>query len=317
MEAAANAAEQAAAAAAVCAAAESAVECDICKGNWVLMVVCPQGHSCCSMCEELLRSKQNKCHICRGDLLLQVSVNLAALTLATTYGGRQLCENKPRGCLRVVRKGTTGYLSECPFRPVGCPNGANGCSASVLANTLDAHVETCPYALVPCTHPGCGQDVLKYTLLSHLLSCAHRPHQCLFCDETVAQGVALAHFGEDHGIPIAPAPAAAVALLHLNSRSCIVLRHVDDPLNSYVCVLLRSYDDRLSAEVRTFCDGDVAVPSYVSVAVSSLAYTVRSGVGPVVLASLETLRGALPSGGEPLTVVKARVASLRHPPNAV
>jgi TNF receptor-associated factor 4 len=66
---------------------------------------------------------------------------------------------------------------------VKCSNAGRGCGWRGTLGTLEKHVATCEFALVPCPN-ACNQSFARKDLASHLNSkCLNREYECGFCGE--------------------------------------------------------------------------------------------------------------------------------------
>ena len=67
---------------------------------------------------------------------------------------------------------------------IKCDNDENGCGWTGELRSLDNHLTTCEYILLPCTNK-CTKGVLSRDLDNHLKNtCPHRQYQCPHCKDT-------------------------------------------------------------------------------------------------------------------------------------
>ena len=91
--------------------------------------------------------------------------------------------------VRLSRADLIDHLKDhCKLRLVHCPHPS--CEISARYNRMPAHLETCPYAPVPCPR-GCGaRDLIRRGLNAHKSDCPNEPVPCVH-----------AHLGCSHVAP--------------------------------------------------------------------------------------------------------------------
>ena len=66
---------------------------------------------------------------------------------------------------------------------VYCTNTDSGCQWVGTINDIEAHLNSCPYQLIPCTNE-CGENIRRSTLETHLTeNCPKRLVNCQYCEE--------------------------------------------------------------------------------------------------------------------------------------
>ncbi|XP_069500745.1 TNF receptor-associated factor 3-like [Ambystoma mexicanum] len=70
---------------------------------------------------------------------------------------------------------------------VHCRNQAAGCTEQLPLETLERHLSSCPYQLVPCLHKDCPESLPRCQLSEHLcVICPWRVQKCSHCLQSVA-----------------------------------------------------------------------------------------------------------------------------------
>uniref|UniRef100_A0A1X7T7G4 RING-type domain-containing protein n=1 Tax=Amphimedon queenslandica TaxID=400682 RepID=A0A1X7T7G4_AMPQE len=92
---------------------------------------------------------------------------------------------------------------------VYCTNSEEGCEWQGTINetddtSIDTHLNTCPYQLVPCTN-GCGEKIRRNSLKTHLTdNCLERMVNCQYCNQRGRYQLitSSSHFDECPDLPI-------------------------------------------------------------------------------------------------------------------
>ena len=124
------------------------------------------------------------------------------------------CPKRAYECFYCGEKGTFANITEghekiCEKKTIACPNKRRGCSQNTekgcqwtgTIGTLDDHIASCQFALVPCPNK-CREDkgagellLIKKDLDRHLnMKCPKRAYDCFYCGE---EGT-FASITEDH-----------------------------------------------------------------------------------------------------------------------
>ena len=96
------------------------------------------------------------------------------------------CEYKSIKCPdckeEIMRKFLDSHLADhCPEREVSCPNCKEVGAYSFI--TSDEHIDECPDATVPCPNEGCGKEMYRKLLQSHIKVC---PKEIISCSYSIA-----------------------------------------------------------------------------------------------------------------------------------
>ena len=80
--------------------------------------------------------------------------------------------------VRLSRADLIDHLKDhCKLRLVNCPHPS--CDVSVRYNRIPAHLETCPYAPVPCPRGCDARDLIRRGLDAHKSNCPNEPVPCV------------------------------------------------------------------------------------------------------------------------------------------
>ena len=142
-------------------------------------------------------ASQYQCHICSL---------VAREPQQATCCGKIYCKNcleaskkkRPKTICPVCSRPLTGkYFKdvraehEIMTLQVNCSNTDSGCQWEGTVNDIEAHLDSCPYQLIPCTNE-CGEDVRRSELGEHLTeNCQNCRVKCRYCQKEGLRGLVM------------------------------------------------------------------------------------------------------------------------------
>ncbi len=106
---------------------------------------------------------------------------------------------------------------------VRCQNVPRSCTWEGTVGTLEEHVATCEFTLLPCPNSGCPDQILRKDLCVHLEVCSYREHECPFCGEKGKHSfITLTHYSTCQKLPI-----FCPNYCHQIIKRCDVGKHTD------------------------------------------------------------------------------------------
>ncbi|XP_041035287.1 TNF receptor-associated factor 3-like [Carcharodon carcharias] len=126
-----------------------------------------------------------------------------------TECGHRFCETCLNTLLRIPGQvcpadqepldGTEVFNDNCCRKEVSklmvrCRNSKAGCKQQLALSALEAHLNTCPWQQVPCSHPSCPELVQRRDLSDHLMyKCRCREAKCKHCQKEMTLAELKAH----------------------------------------------------------------------------------------------------------------------------
>ncbi len=105
-----------------------------------------------------------------------------------------------------------------------CLNIRRSCTWEGPADTLEEHMATCDFALVPCSNSECSDQIERKDLRLHLEKvCIYREHECAFCAEKGTYSyIILDHYSKCPKIPV-----LCPKQCYQTMNRCDIQKHVD------------------------------------------------------------------------------------------
>ena len=156
--------------------------CAVCHHVFTQPVRTQCGHVFCASCLHTWLPLKAECPECRAHVDSEkLTPDRLAESLVSNLQG--FCPLRKAGCLWVGKRGDrTAHLArDCLCVPVYCPNP--GCGAEMPRKDVASHLECCPHSpqcqeLVDCPY-GCGARCATSDLDAHRTDCLYEPRKLL------------------------------------------------------------------------------------------------------------------------------------------